>query len=72
MPSFIVRPTLLLGAIAMIGLLCFLLMGKRLTFDKTKLKQKAIIYMLAYSFLNTAWWVLAGFSVLFRKQIVWK
>ena len=36
------------------------------------IKEKAIFYVIAYSFLNALWWILAGFSILFKREIKWQ
>lgn len=71
-PSINVRPVMMLGILGLLIILCFLLLGKKLTFDKESLKKKALIYLLAYSFLNGIWWVLAGFSILLKREIAWQ
>lgn len=71
-PTISTRPALVLGLFGLAILISFLFLGKKLSFDKLRIKEKALFYVIAYSFLNAAWWILAGFSVLFKKEIVWK
>jgi len=71
-PSVNIKPVMVLGFLSILTILCFLLFGKKLTFDKKSLKKKALIYLVCYSFLNGVWWVLAGFSILLRREIAWQ
>jgi len=72
LPTLSSRPALLLGIVGLSILITFLLLGKKLSFDKANIKRKAIFYIVAYSFLNATWWILAGFSILFRREIKWQ
>jgi len=70
-PTISTRPAFLFGIIGLSMLFAFLLLGKKYTFDKVKMKQKAFFYIIAYSFLNAIWWISAGFSILFKRKITW-
>lgn len=72
LPAIPTRPAFLFGILGLIMLTGFLMLGKKLSFDKMRMKQRAIFYVIAYSFLNAAWWILAGFSILLKKEIAWK
>ncbi|MCL5010807.1 MAG: glycosyltransferase [Patescibacteria group bacterium] len=62
---------LILNIFSLALIISFLFVGKKLTFDKIKLKSKAIYYWLFYSYLATFWWVLAFYSIIFKKKLVW-
>lgn len=70
-PSISIRPALLLGICGLSILITFLYLGKKLSFDKINMKKKAVFYIIAYSFLNAVWWILAGFSILFKRKLKW-
>ncbi len=71
-PSLHFNPAFLLGVLSLIAMLLWLFLGKKLTFDKINIKEKAVFYVILYSFLNTLWWILASFSIIFKKEVSWK
>jgi len=71
MPSISIRPVLLLSICGLAILITFLYLGKKLSYDKIRMKEKAVFYIIAYSFLNAIWWILAGFSILFKRELKW-
>lgn len=71
-PTISTKPALLLGIVGLAILISFLFLGKKLSFDKMRIREKAIFYIVVYSFLNAAWWILAGFAVIFKKEIKWQ
>jgi len=70
-PRLSIKPALLLGSLSLGLILAFMALGKKYTYDKLKLTQKAIFYLIAYSFLSAFWWLTAGFSILFKKKLNW-
>ena len=70
--SFNPKPLLFLSIIVLLIIFCYMMLGKWLTFDKTKIKQNIIFYFLFYSFLNASWWFLTGLSIISGKEIKWK
>jgi len=70
-PTIPTRPSFLFGIVGLTMLIIFLSLGKKLSFDKVRIRQKALFYIVAYSFLNAAWWILAGYSILIKRKIKW-
>ncbi|MCD6233230.1 glycosyltransferase family 2 protein [bacterium] len=66
------KPTFILGILSLTVFLIYLMLGKILTCDKSKLKGKTISYLVIYAFLNASWWVSAFASILFKKELKWK
>ncbi|MDP2951583.1 MAG: glycosyltransferase family 2 protein [bacterium] len=71
LPHFNPKPTLILSSLCLAAMLGFLLWGKKLTLDTTRLKEKALFYVIFYAFFNAMWWVMAGWSAIFKKELVW-
>lgn len=66
------NPTFTLSLLSLAIILVFMILGKRMTLEKIKLKGKIVSYLLFYAFLNATWWVLAFYSIIFKKNLAWK
>ncbi len=71
LPHLNPKPTLILSSLCLLAMLGFLFWGKKLTQDTTRLKEKAFFYAIFYAFFNAVWWVMAGWSAVFKKELVW-
>lgn len=72
LPKLNPKPALILSFLCFLAMLGFLYWGKKITYDKTPLKVKAFFYALFYTFFNAAWWLMAGWSAAFKKELVWE
>lgn len=70
-PSINLKPVFILSSLCFLTILAFLLLSKKLTFDKVRIKEKAFFYALFYAMFNAVWWVMAGYSAIFKKELVW-
>ncbi|MDD5750441.1 MAG: glycosyltransferase family 2 protein [Candidatus Pacebacteria bacterium] len=67
-----INPLTAMGIIALLMVLLFMYLGKRFTFDKSRVGEKMLVWIFVYPFLNAAWWVLTTASIISGKEIRWK
>lgn len=68
---FGLKPLSVLGIIALVIFLLYLLASKKLFLDKLPVKRGTIFFLLLYNLLDTTWWLSAIFSVLTKREPVW-
>jgi len=66
------NPLTVMGLAAMVMILTFMFLGKKFTFEKSKIGEKMLVWVVVYPFLNASWWILTALSIASGKEIKWK
>ena len=66
------KPTFILGALSLLVIIIYIILGKKLTYDRERIKKKAFLYLLTYAFLNASWWISAWLAAFFKKELKWE
>ena len=64
-------PLAVMGFLALALILGFFFLGRKYTFEKTKIDEKIFFWILLYPFLNAAWWILTTASVISGREMKW-
>lgn len=67
-----INPLTGMGLVAMAMILAFMFLGKKFTFEKSKIGEKMFVWIFAYPFLNASWWILTTASIISGREIKWK
>ncbi len=66
-----IKPILFLGFFSLLAFISYILIGKRISFEKRSVKKDSFCFIILYNFLSALWWVSAVYAALFKKDINW-